>query len=590
MQKQSLVQRLVNYPQNDLLDKQLVQELKNYCKQSQDNVRKVVDGLYRQLKRQHSQVRYLCLLILEDFFPRSEYFRQQVLAKAKVLLQLAVGDAEHPLPEPLKWQLKTREKAQDLVKRWKAEFVSVHSELVSISSLLEQQIANSTPLLMEDANNSIDIQRNKAANELRLKKFLEILETEYPSRRNRIHEYLTQIENCILLIIPNYANSISGISVGPVDNSIPSSAIGTRSYAIEVQLGTMELFETPENTDIYDNLRENLKLLEDSVKIVEEWLSLVTKVDDEQEHRRNNFLKELISLKEKLLDATTKANEILVKTISKLEDDDGDFEDVDDEDYHIYSNEPKTVQKPGNPLEIRKSGTAGMKPVFRFTELNLDAESLESKIETNSKKGKFKDPQLQELFKIAPVVPFDEDLHFWSKEDILFNEVSANAGVDFHHRFLGDGPSDKKLSKEAVDGLKKRVVYLDELEKPREYTACRAPLKNGGLCSRKDMFNCPFHGPKVPRDEFGYPLTSSDSIPSRMSSQPAVWEVIENQINSTHGLTPAGKKTRLDVIEKPQPSVRTRILRKNEKRAKHKSSINDPTADYDYRDRNAFRW
>ena len=35
---------------------------------------------------------------------------------------------------------------------------------------------------------------------------------------------------------------------------------------------------------------------------------------------------------------------------------------------------------------------------------------------------------------------------------------------------------------------------------------CRAPLKNGHLCPRKDMIRCPFHGIIIPRDEHGVPI------------------------------------------------------------------------------------
>ena len=67
---------------------------------------------------------------------------------------------------------------------------------------------------------------------------------------------------------------------------------------------------------------------------------------------------------------------------------------------------------------------------------------------------------IAELFKVAPEVSDDDDLYFWDKHDVTFNEISANAGIDFQHRFLGAGPSDRVLSKEALAALKKRHVVL----------------------------------------------------------------------------------------------------------------------------------
>ncbi|MCP6508458.1 UV-stimulated scaffold protein A, partial [Klebsiella pneumoniae] len=46
-------------------------------------------------------------------------------------------------------------------------------------------------------------------------------------------------------------------------------------------------------------------------------------------------------------------------------------------------------------------------------------------------------------------------------------------------------------------------VYKEE---PVEILPCRAPLKKGGLCQRRDIKICPFHGPIVPRDVEGNPI------------------------------------------------------------------------------------
>ena len=47
-------------------------------------------------------------------------------------------------------------------------------------------------------------------------------------------------------------------------------------------------------------------------------------------------------------------------------------------------------------------------------------------------------------------------------------------------------------------------VALSEEFNPVKWT-CRAPMKSGKLCPRKDRFKCPFHGPVVARDELGSP-------------------------------------------------------------------------------------
>lgn len=39
---------------------------------------------------------------------------------------------------------------------------------------------------------------------------------------------------------------------------------------------------------------------------------------------------------------------------------------------------------------------------------------------------------------------------------------------------------------------------------------CKAPMKDGKLCQRRDAKFCPFHGPIIPRDDKGNPLPEED--------------------------------------------------------------------------------
>jgi hypothetical protein len=59
--------------------------------------------------------------------------------------------------------------------------------------------------------------------------------------------------------------------------------------------------------------------------------------------------------------------------------------------------------------------------------------------------------------KRAPVVPFDQDLDYWDKTTVPFNQ----SGLEFKHRFLGTGEGDRELSKETLAELKKRTIVLE---------------------------------------------------------------------------------------------------------------------------------
>jgi hypothetical protein len=114
-----------------------------------------------------------------------------------------------------------------------------------------------------------------------------------------------------------------------------------------------------------------------------------------------------------------------------------------------------------------------------------------------------------------------------------------------------------------------------------EYPPCRAPLRNGRLCPRRDAEKCPFHGIIVPRDEFGIPL---DGIPTNPPKQKQTWELIAGDIVVER---PKRSKTKLEPIVK-KSSVQKRLLRKSNRLSKNAPV--DPTPDYVERDRNAFRW
>ncbi|KAG2220634.1 hypothetical protein INT45_014064 [Circinella minor] len=48
--------------------------------------------------------------------------------------------------------------------------------------------------------------------------------------------------------------------------------------------------------------------------------------------------------------------------------------------------------------------------------------------------------------------------------------------------------------------------------------ACRAPLRSGKLCPRRDLVTCPFHGKIIPRDEYGIPVEIEDAVSSSPTS------------------------------------------------------------------------
>ncbi|KAF9900950.1 hypothetical protein BX616_002433 [Lobosporangium transversale] len=108
------------------------------------------------------------------------------------------------------------------------------------------------------------------------------------------------------------------------------------------------------------------------------------------------------------------------------------------------------------------------------------------------------DATRQELLARAPVVPWDDDLAVWDKKEMAFN----TSGLERSHRFLGVGDGSNMVSDATLERMKMRTrIYSPQL--PKVIKACRYPMSNGRLCMRRDLVRCPYHGPIVPRDEYG---------------------------------------------------------------------------------------
>ena len=157
-------------------------------------------------------------------------------------------------------------------------------------------------------------------------------------------------------------------------------------------------------------------------------------------------------------------------------------------------------------------------------------------------------------------MPYDQDLYYWSKQNITFNEF--NGGIDFHHRFYGDGPT-HNLSKQALDNLKKRRIQLDDT--PRlEYPQCTVILSNGQQCPRRDMNGCVFHKSGI--------------------KKPELWENLQDSF-SFGGVTKSGSQ--LDLLPAQKNPIQKRVLKRS-KRLSLKSS--DFVEKMNERDKKAFKW
>ena len=83
------------------LDLHKMKSLKSRCKTSDDYLSEVHQQLLRNLSKKNSDIRILCLDVLDQLFSRSHYFRTLVLESIDAVSLLCVGvDTLNPLPLP----------------------------------------------------------------------------------------------------------------------------------------------------------------------------------------------------------------------------------------------------------------------------------------------------------------------------------------------------------------------------------------------------------------------------------------------------------------------------------------------------------
>lgn len=135
-----------------------------------------------------------------------------------------------------------------------------------------------------------------------------------------------------------------------------------------------------------------------------------------------------------------------------------------------------------------------------------------------------------ELLEKAPVLPYGSFLDNWgSKSDVPANQ----RGLEMENHW-GRFDSEAMIPVERIAEMNVRSSFYKPLE--RDIIPCRAPLKRGGLCPRRDLHRCPLHGPIIQRDDKGNPVQTPEI--DGAESKPAEIEPVEYPEVSAEGFPP----------------------------------------------------
>ncbi|KAH6563319.1 hypothetical protein BASA50_005604 [Batrachochytrium salamandrivorans] len=625
------------------------QAIKVYCKASDANINTAFKTIFRLMNRKHSQIRFACVQLCNELMLRSAHFRFLLLEQLDPFLSLCFGDDKIPVPPPAEWANRLKVLAASCISQWHLKFSAVFGQLLVAIQVaqpfLENNSAGSQESQVLPPISTINRQQERTK-QLRLEKYHQIRTnfSQISARTQCLEMMMPSLDEHPLDDIDKFDSSQTKSPPETYKQSIQSYGLGSNSYSLQVTVPRVGFaVESFENKALFDTLRECSSLLRNKhLPQISLWIDIVTKAEDPDKREHEAFLKKIIDMKWSALNNLEKTKDLLqfsktsddephsanhttqntynfIETENELEEN-GD--DDDEEFFEVPPNPDISEQLPS--VEVGSSTqdthpssvTLGysLPNSLRIEHSEADPEMI---VESTSKdECSSMDTGLKSLFEIAPEVPYGSDLDFWDKKAVPFSTLSSHAGIDYHHRFLGDSSSDRIVSEDAMASLRKRNVYLTTAP-PTDIQACRAPLKNGTLCPRRDLIRCPIHGRIITRDDMGTPINHEDTIvepteatesarassvsraPSRRNDKRlprdgSAWQLIEADVDKAFRLLPSRPKREsklVDLTKKPNP-IQHRISKRLAKLSKASVCNHPDDAELlaKVQDRNVNRW
>ncbi|KAI7897382.1 uncharacterized protein EV154DRAFT_475700 [Mucor mucedo] len=592
-----------------VLDPDDLKMVKSFCKRSDFNVTIVFELVMTQLKKKHAQIRYSSLQLIEQLFARSKHFRDLLTEDFPVFVQLVVGIQDKILPPPVQIAQKLREYALALIKAWFLKFGERYHQLgVAFDFLMDNgcYAKNGSALASIHANDLSRSSTDARRKAIQLDRY-SLLKTDVEGHIDIIQDNLETMEGCFEILIPknNFVHddidfdalmrgeaSYSQKQDDAYKDTMLSHGLGSNRYTITVDLSEDSIIEDVKETDdnhiVFDQLREAYTVLETKhIPQLNVWINALVKIEIADKAEKEKLISKIINLKGKATEEARKAKMLgiqvhhreLITSVSKDDNEDDEDEYQDEIFESVDVSATKSTNNKNTPTSSKLPPTQRIFPLS-FEPTMIEDATYRGPIigplkRASIDKGKGKaDPKREDLLKRAPVVEWGEDLYYWDKKNVQFN----TSGIEKNHRFLGIGEGDNEMPEQLLEQLRKRYTYYKS-EAPKDLQACKHPLKNGGLCPRKDLVTCPFHGRIIPRDELGIPLNPSDVVEKTDDHPPAqekeksvmdnLWELIEGDVMDQSGrqkMSPKGgrkkkeKSALIDIRKKSNTSI-TRLKR-----------------------------
>ncbi|CAL1268069.1 unnamed protein product [Larinioides sclopetarius] len=436
-----------------------------------------------QLKKEHSEVRYSVLLIINELFCRSSVFRKLLVVDLEEFLELVVEtnpDNPLPLPQPRAKEMKI--KGLELMQMWSNKFGEKYTRLQLALKFLQN--CKKVDFNDMEARNVAQRERQRQEQE-RLERLLNErinkIQSEMIEISDEISNILMQMENCFRLLVPHptedlfssddfescdnlksmeESDSEPDISVQEDDpstsNSLRQHGIYDMKNSITIEVKDRSGVAVKANEDtlpVIDNLHDLHKQMSSRYyPLVTNWLKTLTKGSN-----CTDTLKKAIDLKNLMESALQKYRELNIKPeSSKCDDDEEDDDFVEVKDKDGYEIEPvkappvRNISEPSCSRELSSiekaymwklkhsedevndptsaASTLSKRMAHSKMEITMSCETIDYISEITDEKHSHKSKLLEK----APVLPYDIDLYHWEEEKPI---VPERIKFDSLHKF-----------------------------------------------------------------------------------------------------------------------------------------------------------
>ncbi|KAK9056121.1 hypothetical protein SSX86_027209 [Deinandra increscens subsp. villosa] len=494
-----LIEKATNSTKPDL-DPRILKSIKSVVRYSDSELRLAVENLMSLMKRDHSQVRYLTLTIIHELFMRSKLFRTLIVENLDQLLTLSVGFRRNqPLPAPPAIASKLRSKAIEFLEKWNTSFGIHYRQLRLGYDYLKNTLRYQFPNLQA---NAARIQQERRERELRTKEILlkkyDLLKSNISSIKDEVNSIVDEVSECLDILI---SSKEENVPLDPIDEEDFEDFrnIELRTIRENSLKEADKVQENSENKVVFDALRELYKLLVTKHLVaVQESISVLIRVELSDNRLRDSMLKEFIDIRNHLKLIKKKCEEVgCVLSIPENDEE----EDIWEEG----TSEPSNISKPVTPNKQNDSPScSNSKETIANLKVNPNLDPLKSK-----------------LLVEAPVMKWGSFLDNWGSNR---DHMAHQRGLEVEGHW-GRVDYDAVIPANKIAELNVQATVYEEEHK--EIPQCRAPLKKGGMCERRDLKVCPFHGPIVARDDDGTPIAQETDV-KNLSREELLEQAVKN--------------------------------------------------------------